>query len=123
MIDMQRLHQNVPGSRRSIVLFEFFHSESWNKIPNDATAFANRGRHQNVMIGPFWDNAENDLEVRIWARQIAKMTGIELERRKKEAGSPAWMERIREYGNYDGEHEGRGFTYVAHATCTNHLHL
>ena len=102
IVDMQQLHRTVPGSRRTILLFEFFHPEGWCKIPNDATAFANRGRHQNVMIGPFWDNAEDDQKVRLWARQIAKKAKMELERAKKEAGSPAWMDRIGEYGNYDG---------------------
>ena len=103
IVDMQTVHRTVAGSQKSILLFEFFNSEGWNKVPNDATAFANRGRHQNVMIGPFWDNAEDDQTVRLWARQVAKKTRMELERRKREAGSPAWMEKIGEYGNYDGE--------------------
>ncbi|KAF6231778.1 hypothetical protein HO173_010080 [Letharia columbiana] len=102
IVDMQKLHQTVPGSRRSIVLFEYLHPEAWCKIPNDATAFANRGRHQNVMIGPFWDNAEDDQKIRLWATEIAKKAEMELERVKEEAGSPAWMEHIGEYGNYDG---------------------
>lgn len=102
IVDLQTLHQAVPGSQRSILLFEFLHSGGWTKIANDATAFANRGPQLNVMIGPFWDNAEDDQKIRLWARQIAKKTEMELERRKKEEGSPAWMERIGEYGNYDG---------------------
>lgn len=49
MIDMHTLHQNVLGSRISIVLFEPFHSEGWNEIPGGAIAFTNRGWHQNVV--------------------------------------------------------------------------
>ena len=103
LVDMQRLHQTVPGSRRSVLLFEFFYPEEWCKTPNDAMAFANRGPHQNLMIGPFWDNAEDDQKVRLWAKQIAKKAKMELERVKEEAGRPEWMERIGEYGNYDGQ--------------------
>lgn len=100
--DLQRLHQTVPGSRRSILLFEFFYPDGWCKVPNDATAFANRGRHQNLMIGPFWDSKDDDQTVRLWARQIAKKAKMELERVREEAGRPEWMEGIGEYGNYDG---------------------
>ena len=103
LVDMERLHQTVSGSRRSILLFEFFCSEEWCKTPNDAMAFANRGPHQNLMIGPFWDNAEDDQKVRLWAKQISKKAKMELERVKEQAGRPEWMERIGEYGNYDGQ--------------------
>ena len=41
MIDMHTLHQNVLGSRNSIVLFGTFLSEGWNQIFKDAAAFAN----------------------------------------------------------------------------------
>ena len=97
------LHQDIPGSFRSILLFEYFKPDVWCQVPEDATAFANRGRHQNLMIGPFWDREEDDQAVRVWARKIARMAKEELERVKEEAGRPAWMEKIGEYGNYDGE--------------------
>lgn len=101
--DQETLYRSVPGSKRSIILFEFFNPEEWCKTANDATAFANRGRHQNVMVGPFWDNADDDQEVRLWAGKIAEKTKMELERVKKEAGDPEGAEKIGEYGNYDGE--------------------
>ena len=100
--EQETLHRDVAGSKRSILLFEFFHPDEWCKVPDDATAFANRGRHQNVMIGPFWNEAEDDMNVRLWARQVAKKSKMELERVKREAGHPEWAEKIGEYGNYDG---------------------
>ena len=102
--EQQSLYREVPGSKRSILLFEFFNAEGWCKVGNDAMAFANRGRHQNVMIGPFWDNAEDDQKVRLWARRIAEKAKLELSRTMREAGTPEQAEDIGEYGNYDGEH-------------------
>lgn len=101
--ELQDLHSKVPGSLRSILLFEFFKPDVWCRVPEDATAFANRGKHMNLMIGPFWSEAKDDDTVRVWAREIARLSREELERVKDEAGSPAWMERIGEYGNYDGK--------------------
>lgn len=100
---LQELHHKVPGSPRSILLFEFFKPDAWCQVSEDATAFAGRGRHQNLMIGPFWSEAEDDMVCRKWARTVADMTQRELERVKEKAGRPEWMERIGEYGNYDGK--------------------
>lgn len=108
IVDLQKLYATVPGSKKSILLFEFFKPEVWCKVPNDAMAFNNRGVHQNLMIGPFWTEAEDDQAVKLWAKQMAKKTRIELERVKIEAGKPKWMDSIGEYGNYDGE---RSTTY------------
>ena len=100
---LQDLHSKVPGSLRSILLFEFLKPDVWCRVPGDATAFANRGKQMNLMIGPFWSEAKDDGMVRVWAREIARLSREELERVKDEAGRPAWMERIGEYGNYDGD--------------------
>ncbi|KAL8703408.1 MAG: hypothetical protein Q9201_003411 [Fulgogasparrea decipioides] len=99
---LQDLHSRVPGSQRSVLLFEFFKPDVWCQVPEEATAFANRGRHQNLVTVPFWNEAEDDQACREWARMIARSAKEELERAKEEAGRPAWMERIGEYGNYDG---------------------
>jgi hypothetical protein len=69
-----------------------------NSVASDATAFANRGTHQNLMFGPFWDRAEDDFTVRAWARGVAKVAKTELENATKESG-----EQVGEYGNYDGK--------------------
>lgn len=103
MVDLQRLHQTVPNSKKSVILLEFFSPNQWCKIAQDATAFANRGRHQNLMFGPFWEDEEFDTACRLWARQMAKRCKIELERVKKQMGSPDEMDSIGEYGNYDGD--------------------
>lgn len=103
MNELQELHSRVPSSKRTILLFEFFKPDEWCQIPEDATAFANRGRHQNVLIVPYWSQAEDDGACREWARKLAKLAKEEIERVKNKAGRPAWMERIGEYGNYDGE--------------------
>lgn len=101
--ELQDLHSKVPGSLRSVLLFEFFKPDVWCRVPEDATAFANRGKHMNLMIGPFSSEAKDDETVRVWAREIARLSREELERVKDEAGRPAWMEKIGEHGNYDGE--------------------
>jgi FAD/FMN-containing dehydrogenase len=92
--DMQSLHRTVPGSRKSIMLFEFFRPDVWLSVPKDATAHGHRGSHQNLMIGPFWDNAEDDVTTALWSRSIAKKARAEFE--KMSGGAP-----YTEYGNYD----------------------
>ncbi|KAL8939700.1 MAG: hypothetical protein Q9216_003214 [Gyalolechia sp. 2 TL-2023] len=100
---LKELHSKVAGSSRSILLFEFFCPQEWCRVAEDATAFASRGPHQNLMIGPFWTEADDDKVCREWARTLAKMANRELERVKDEAGRPEWMDKIGEYGNYDGD--------------------
>lgn len=107
--ELKIFHTRIPGAKRSIMLFEFFDTAKLNSIPSDAMAFANRGTHQNLMLGPFWDNAEDDSTARAWARSIAKLARTELERVTKESG-----EQIGEYGNYDGKY-AQFPTYVATA--------
>ena len=97
--DLEHLHCTVPGSKKSILLFEFFKPDVWCQVPQDGTVFAHRGSHQNLMIGPFWANAEDDQECRLWARQIAKKARLELDHAKRACGKEE--EPISEYGNYD----------------------
>lgn len=111
---LQALHSQVPGSVRSIILFEFFKPDAWCRVPEEATAFANRGKQMNLMIGPFWNEDKDDKTVREWAREIARLSREELERAKEEAGRPEWMEKIGEYGNYDGE---AALRYAPFAPC------
>ena len=101
MEDLQLFHQRIPNTKKTILLFEFFHPDTWCKISSEATAFANRGRHQNVMIGPFWEDEEHDTDCRLWARQMAKKFRRELEREQTQRGS---HKQIGEYGNYDGNY-------------------
>jgi hypothetical protein len=96
--ELQNLHSRVPGSKKSIMLFEFFHTAKLNSVASDATAFANRGTHQNLMFGPFWEKAEDDAAARAWARGVAKLSKTELENVTNGTG-----EQVGEYGNYDGK--------------------
>jgi FAD/FMN-containing dehydrogenase len=92
--DLRTLHRTVPGSRRTIMLFEFFRPDVWLSVPKDATAHGHRGSHQNLMIGPFWDNAEDDNATALWSRSIAKKARAEFEQVADGAS-------YTEYGNYD----------------------
>lgn len=103
--ELKKLHDKVEGSRKSIMLFEFFHM---GKVMNpwQDMAHAIRGDHQQVMIGPFWVNQKDNATVRSWAADTARVVRAELERvnGKEKADS------IGEYGNYDGKHLGNPFT-------------
>ena len=97
--DLERLHLTVPGSKNSILVFEFLKPDVWCQVPQDATAFAHRSTHQNLLIGPFWANAEDDQKCRLWAHQIAKKAHVKLDHAKRACGKEE--EPISEHGNYD----------------------
>ncbi|GME66069.1 hypothetical protein ABOM_003993 [Neofusicoccum parvum] len=92
--DLQSLHRTIPGSRKTIMLFEFFRPDAWLSVARDATAHGHRGAHQNLMIGPFWDNAADDAAAAAWSRGIAEKARAEFE--QQTGGAP-----YTEYGNYD----------------------
>ncbi|KAJ4291934.1 hypothetical protein N0V90_009832 [Kalmusia sp. IMI 367209] len=94
--ELKKLHWQVEGSTKSIMLFEFFHM---GKVVNpwQDMAHAIRGDHQQVMIGPFWYKAEDDQTVRSWAADTAKVVRAELER----VNGKEVADSIGEYGNYD----------------------
>ena len=96
--ELRHFHHEVEGTRKTILLFEFFNTAQWCKIPKTAMSFANRGNHQNAMIGPFWSDEASDSACRRWARHMAQQFNTELELVRKERG----LEEIGEYGNYDG---------------------
>ena len=101
--DLKLLHQEIPETKKTILLMEFFKSAKWCDVDKKSMAFANRGEHQNAMIGPFWEDLKNDTACRLWARQVAAKYVVELDRMKEQRGYPASMEEIGEYGNYDCE--------------------
>ncbi|KAL4917335.1 hypothetical protein BDW62DRAFT_211211 [Aspergillus aurantiobrunneus] len=94
--ELDRLHLEVPGSDRSMVEFEFYKPDKWCEIPVTATAHGHRGRVQNVMIGLYWQDAQDDVRVEESSRFIAKLVTSE----RLEYGSPA-VGPVTEYGNYD----------------------
>ncbi|KAB8228825.1 FAD-binding oxidoreductase [Aspergillus alliaceus] len=99
--ELERFHATVPGGKRSILLFEFFKSDKWCEYSTSDMAFANRGPHQNLLIGPFWDFPEHDNVARQWSQAVAKLAWLELERDQIEHGPSAKPAPATEYGNYD----------------------
>ncbi|KAL4883533.1 hypothetical protein BJY04DRAFT_216357 [Aspergillus karnatakaensis] len=96
--ELRRLHAGIPGSERSILEFEFYKPDKWCEVSVTATAHGHRGRAQNVMIGLYWNNVDDDVRVRKWSVDIAKMFLVE----RLEYGSPSsTASPITEYGNYD----------------------
>ncbi|KAF8533094.1 hypothetical protein BDD12DRAFT_763104 [Trichophaea hybrida] len=98
--EIQLFHRRLPDANQSIVLFEIYNTTGWCNIPQTATAFANRGNHQNAMIVMKWADPANDGECRSWAREMAKKFTTEFERVKKEQN--IMNEAVGEYSNYDG---------------------
>ncbi|KAE8152731.1 hypothetical protein BDV25DRAFT_170003 [Aspergillus avenaceus] len=99
--ELERLHATVPGATRSILLFEFLKSDKWCEKSNTDMAFANRGPHLNLLIGPFWDSSEHDNAARSWSHAVAKLAWLEVEREQVEKGPDAAPAPTTEYGNYD----------------------
>jgi Berberine and berberine like len=56
--------------RPSAILFEAFHPAKLNSVPDDATAFGNRGTHLNCVIVPRWGSPDNDVAVRKWVKDF-----------------------------------------------------
>ena len=101
--ELAQLYQEIPDATASAIVFEFYGTKQSSEIAPTATAFANRGQHQNAMASPGWTDPANDKGCYSWAGKVAQRFADELERVKKERGKPASMDRITEYGNYDGE--------------------
>lgn len=97
--ELKKLHAQVEGSKKSIMLFEFFHMGKVVK-PWQDMAHAIRGEHNQVMIGPFWIKSEDDATVRSWAANTAAVVRAELER----VNGKEVADSIGEYGNYDGKY-------------------
>ncbi|OGM47239.1 hypothetical protein ABOM_003993 [Aspergillus bombycis] len=99
--ELERFHATVPGGTRSIFLFEFFKSDRWCEYSTADMSFANRGPHQNVMVGPFWDRAEDDQAARNWSQAVSELAWLEIERNQIDNGPAAKPAPTTEYGNYD----------------------
>ncbi|KAL4976878.1 hypothetical protein BDW66DRAFT_166187 [Aspergillus desertorum] len=94
--EMESLHSKIPGSDRSMVEFEFYKPDKWCEIPVTATAHGHRGPVQNVMIGLYWNDEQDDVRMEKWSRQIASLVAAE----RSSHGRPA-VGPVTEYGNYD----------------------
>lgn len=85
------------------LIFEYLPPEQICAVPNHATAFANRGKHQNVLISPKWKDPAQDEKGRAWATEIAGKFRVEMERGKMEGDIGMDLEGSGLYGNYDGD--------------------
>ncbi|KAL4998514.1 hypothetical protein BDV10DRAFT_185125 [Aspergillus recurvatus] len=94
--EMERLHLEVPGSDRSIIEFEFYKPDKWCAVPVTATAHGHRGHVQNVMVGLYWNDEQDDVRMEKWSRQIASLVAAERSSHGRPAEGP-----VTEYGNYD----------------------
>lgn len=93
-----RFTSEVPGTGRSLVLYEMLSRSNIQKIAVSDTAFANRGSHTNVVVVSMWESAEQDDRARSWAREMAQM--IKEERQThKDPERPE--DEVMVYGNYD----------------------
>ncbi|RDW79098.1 FAD-binding oxidoreductase [Aspergillus mulundensis] len=94
--EMDRLQAEIPGSDRSIIEFEFYKPDKWCEVPVTATAHGHRGRVQNVMIGLYWNDEQDDVRMEYWSRHIADLVAVERATHGRPAEGP-----VTEYGNYD----------------------
>lgn len=101
--DLALLYRKIPTARKSILVFEFYNLSKVMEVPQTATAFANRGQHQNVLIVPSWsDDTTHDEDCRLWAIEIARKFAAEKARLMTDEGVTLKMEGVGRYGNYDG---------------------
>ena len=103
LLDIELFHKSLPNVKKTMINIEIFSPEKWCSVPRGATSYYNRGRYQNVVIGPYWEDPAYDTAGRTWARNIAKKFKLEIEWRRKMFGDPNSTQDIREYGNYDGK--------------------
>jgi hypothetical protein len=100
--ELSFLHAEIPATRRSILLFEFYQMGAVTAVPTEATAFGNRGEHQNALIGPFWNDAKDDEKCVRWLAHMTEIFRDELERVGRETGKVNETAAIGTYANYDG---------------------
>lgn len=94
--------EKVHDAARTIVIFEFWATSKICEVAQTATAFANRGHYQNVLVSPRWTLSENDDACRAWARHIAGLFDGERERLIREDASLKG-DGVGQYGNFDGQ--------------------
>lgn len=102
LLDIALFHKSIPNVKKTMVNIEIFNPNKWCEVPRDATSFYNRGRYQNVVIAPYWEDPQHDTTCRLWARNVAKKFRIEIDWRSKMFGDATSTQEIGEYGNYDG---------------------
>lgn len=94
-----------PHPVMAIILFEFLPTDKICAVPHAATAFANRGQYQNVLVSPKWTDPAFDEVSTAWAKEIALKFDAEMERGKREGDIKMEVEGVGQYGNYDDLHQ------------------
>ena len=100
--DYEGFLKQTPGAL-GMILFEFFQPDQICAVPHTATAFANRGQYQNVLVNPVWTDPALDGVCAAYARAMALKFDAEMERGKREGEVKLEVEGVGQYGNYDGE--------------------
>ncbi|KAG8528455.1 uncharacterized protein KY384_007373 [Bacidia gigantensis] len=104
LTELELFQKSLPNNqaRRTMVNIDMYSTDKWCSVPRDAMSFYNRGDYQNVIIGPYWIDAEHDQTARAWGRHIHSRFRLEIDWRKQTFNDAAASQDIREYGNYDG---------------------
>ncbi|KAH8592428.1 hypothetical protein B0O99DRAFT_689580 [Bisporella sp. PMI_857] len=100
--ELVALHEEIPATKRIIVLFEFHPNKEVAKVPRSAMAFANRGTHQNAMIGLIWSDPKDDKRCKEWLAYMDRRFRDELNRNGAVNEKLTEAQVIGEYSNYDG---------------------
>jgi hypothetical protein len=88
----------VPDAGMTVVLWEFVPYHKLLSVPQNATAFANRGVYGNLLFAPGWIDPAFDGECREWPRVMAQKAKTEFARGATvESGKIG----VGEYANYD----------------------
>jgi hypothetical protein len=74
----------VPDAIKTVVVHEFIGMGKIAEVPQDATAFANRGSYQNGMALLRWADPANDETVRQWGRELKVRYEAEAKKYRKE---------------------------------------
>ncbi|KAE8386654.1 hypothetical protein BDV23DRAFT_187058 [Aspergillus alliaceus] len=96
--DFDNIMKTFPLASESIVVFELLPYTELIKVPNDATAFANRGRYYNAGLIFCWHNPELDPKMRSLHQDMVQKIG----ERAGIAKSPEANQGVGVYANYAG---------------------
>jgi FAD binding domain/Berberine and berberine like len=104
------------GTSESLLLYEIMDPNKLCEVSHSETSFANRGHQMNAMIGPMWESEELDAKCRNWAREVAELFKVEMDRSKKEEGGVEGK-GTGVYGNYDREFSFSFAIYPPYSFC------
>ena len=102
--ELSHFYQRVPDARGgSAIILELYATGKQASVAPAATAYANRGHHQNSHVATGWTDPANDEACKLWVSQVAQKFCDELDWARNQRGNPPELEHVTEYGNYDGK--------------------